>query len=234
MKRCIAVAICAALTIICAPKADAGMAVYQFAFKTTTGGPSGPYGSLTVTEGFNTVDTLSFKIDLDESIFGSNVDIHEFGFQLDFSGTPDLVPKPQTAGDGTDSVTLTSLGTMAAVAGFGSTKWDYMVSFGDGTPTIEPVTFTIGASGLTLSALNVADVAYKNNNPSMQSFGNFAVHAQGGNSQNLATGNPSEGLYGSYVNTVGSVVPELGNTCSAIAALITGICLSLRRVGAKH
>ena len=215
---------------------QAGMSLFQFSFENDGELTNAPFGTLKVVEGFNGVDTLTFTIDLDQTKLGANVDIHEFGFQLDLdydnngtdnvTGVVDLVPKPQFVGSGSNTFTLTTLGTMDPVAGFGRTAWDYMLNFGSGAnPTLNPFTFTVGAPGLTLSALQFDDQPFKNNNPNKPTVSNFAVHAQ-----STSTSAGSEGLGGFYVGpTTSAVTPELGNTCGAIAALLAALLIPLRR-----
>jgi hypothetical protein len=204
---------------------DAGMFIYEFSFENDGDLTEAPFGTLTVVDGYNTaamVNTLTFTIDIDQTKLLGTPDIHQFGFQLDFAGLVDLVPKPQIVGSGSDTFELRKLDMLDKVSGFGKTKWNYVADFGRGAnPTLDPVTFTIGGLGLSLSALNPADTAYKNNIVSPQNaVANFAVHVQSTGADRTG----SEGLGGFYDPV--SVVPENGNMRAAVAAIATGlVCL---------
>jgi hypothetical protein len=89
------------------------------------------------------------------------------------------------------------------VAGTGNVKYDYVVSFGNGGPKLEPVEFQIAGVGLDLSALDLLDTIATNTDKVV----NFVVHVQ-----NTATLSGSEVLGGLYeplpTPTTTGVAPE--------------------------
>jgi hypothetical protein len=206
---------------------NAGMSVFNFSFENDGDLTNGPFGTVTVVEGYNStaaVNTLTFTIDIDQSKLLGTPDIHQFGFQTNFVGTIAFVPKTQVVGYGTNTITLKKLGILDKVSGFGSTRWDYVVDFGNGAnPVLDPVTFTVGGVGLSLLALDNQDFAYKNAKTFLGPVSNFAVHVQstGANRQG------SEGL-GGYYET--SVVPENGNWASALIGVLIGAVIALVRL----
>jgi hypothetical protein len=155
--------------------ANAASLTFDFIFENDEVLTNPPYGSVTVSD--DTANQLDFEITLDTTKLGANADVHQFGFMLDFDGAT-LVTGGQALGLTTD----------AMIAGRNST-FDYVVDFGTGTPTINPASFSITGSGLSLAALETAGLSQQNDKDDWQ----FGAHVQ-----STSTEGGSEAIGGVY------------------------------------
>ncbi|MCP4165663.1 MAG: PEP-CTERM sorting domain-containing protein [Chloroflexi bacterium] len=91
-----------------------------------------PYGEIT----FEDTDPgrVLFTIDLDGILDGA--DIHQFGFESLYDGVLAIDPTSIGAAD-------FKVKPDAKVAGLGNLRWDYVVSFDNGNPVLEPLTFSL-------------------------------------------------------------------------------------------
>lgn len=178
----------------------------------TDGDVSGsPYGTIT----FEDVGAgeVAFTIDLEGILDGA--DIHQFGFQADYSGPLAIDPTSIGAADFT-------VIEGASVAGVGSLAWDYVVDFDNGTPVLEPLQFTL--SSVDDAGFDAADLF--NGSPlTVKGFEtSVAVHAQrtdtqAGSETVIATGGPGP---------ISNVIPEPA-TAAAFGLLMIGAVLTRRR-----
>lgn len=161
--------------------ANAASLTQDFTFENDGDFNSPPYGTLVIDE--VETDQLKFTITIDSQL-GPDRDVQSFGFMLDFDGA--------TLVAGGDAL---SLATDAMVQGRNST-FDYVASFGNGAPILNPVIFTIEGVGLDLSAIYDSGVSFQNNKPDAQ----FMAHVQ-----STGTTPGSEAIGGNYVPIPGAV-----------------------------
>ena len=110
-----------------------------------------------VSDNFGTVELndtalgeVTFTIDLNEAIFGPDVDVHQFGFQSTYAGPLVIDPTSIGAAD----FTVEQNGN---VAGLGSLEWDWLVDFDSGTPYLDPITFKLsGDPGFSVDSILTA------------------------------------------------------------------------------
>ena len=100
----------------------------------------------------------------DTTKLGTGADIEEFGFNINFSDPLTLIGAAWKTGGGP---------TAKKVKGRNSI-FDYVVDFGQGTPTINPASFGITGSGLDLTALTSVALSTQSEKPDAH----FMMHVQ--------------------------------------------------------
>lgn len=185
----------------------------------TWANPSGgtsPYGTLKIENTGLPAGTLQFTITIDPQ-FGTNRDVHELGFNLD-GGPLAALPTATKVTAGSYSITVESNKKLSAQPG--NDTFDYRVTFGNGTPYINPMVFKLTGTGLSLDLFTPTATTNvgNNNNPVLLNFG---VHVQ--STGTLSTGSMFlGGEYGGISNPPS--VPEplslglmaTGMACSAL------------------
>jgi hypothetical protein len=121
-------------------------------------GVNSNYGTLKIEDAG--VGVLDFTIDLNNIVLGQDADVHEFGFNSNYSG-------PLSSSGGFLVKTDSRLPGL-------NIKWDFVIEFGNGQPILDPVNFKLsGDPGFTQAALLNTPAEYINGWD-----GYFAVHAQ--------------------------------------------------------
>lgn len=169
-----------------------------------------PFGTVRFEDGVG-ANKLKVTVDIDNIKLGAGADIEQFGFNLNESGlTSTLVldPFPQMFG----GVAL-AMSYNDTVKGR-NPDYDYVVDFGSGSPTLDPVMFTIGATGLTLNNLFGANSSSQNNKPD----GQFHAHIQGTSAGSSGVGS-SESIGGDFGTTVVPIPTALPLFVSALVGL---------------
>lgn len=180
-KTAVVSLVSAVFTLGIASVGNAASVTQEFTFENDGDLNSPPFGTLVIDE--VAADQLKFTITIDSQL-GPDRDVQSFGFMLDFDGA--------TLVAGSDAL---SLATDAMVQGRNST-FDYVASFGNGAPILNPVMFTIEGVGLDLRAIFDAGFSSQNNKPDAQ----FMAHIQ-----STGTTPGSESIGGNYVPIPGAV-----------------------------
>ncbi len=163
--------------------------------------PETDFGNITVEDTGN--GEVSIDIDLVGILDGA--DIHQFGFESLYDG-PLLIDSPYFG--------VTQNGK---VAGLGSFRWDYVVSFGNGKPKLDPVMFKLTGD----STFDAADILYSQPQMIRGRLEQVAVHVQ-----STATPSGSETILGNHCPPDNSTVPE---PASAIAFAALAACSLIAR-----
>jgi len=143
-------------------QAHAQFITYDFTFE-NDGDLSAPPNFGTVQVHDNVADQLAFTITANTDVLGLNADIQAFGFMVDGVSGLSLVSAPS----------FFSISELDRIQGRNS-DFDVVVGFGNGTPTLNPVSFIVTVSGLSLSNLLFNDINSQNNKPDA----NFMAHVQ--------------------------------------------------------
>ncbi len=197
--------------------AEATVVNYHLSFENDMDLMNDPFGTISVSDEIG-VNKLTFTIDVDNSKLGANADIHMFGFQLSgFAGTLTLSPT-MISGETIELFVGPSNDTQ--VAGMGNTQFDYLVHFGNGNPTLEPVTFMLQGN-MTFGLANLDPLDTINTNTGK--ITNFGLHVQ-----STSTQPGSEALGGQWIPcTPTNSIPE--PTSALTWVLLSSFALAVRK-----
>jgi hypothetical protein len=203
-------------TVVSVP-AEATVVNYLLSFENDMELMNAPFGTISVSDEIG-VNKLTFTIDVDNSKLGANADIQMFGFQLNgYAGSLTLSP---TMISGESIQLFVGPSNDTKVAGMGNTEFDYLVHFGNGNPTLDPVTFMLqGDMTFGLSNLDEMDTILTNTGK----ITNFGLHVQ-----STSTQPGSEALGGRWFReTPPNTIPE--PTSALTFFLLSSFALAARK-----
>ena len=177
------------------------MAIIVLASETDQDVSGDNFGTVTLEDAG--VGQVDFLIDLDNLVLGPDADVHQFGFQTQYSGPLSINPG------------IWDLTTNKSIAGIGGIKWNFRVSLGNGQPQVDPAAFSLlGDSSFDVqSILDATPLAINGDNALM------AVHAQ-----STSTPAGSETVYGDH-----SPVSEPASIFVLLALAVTGFVCGIRK-----